>query len=182
MAEFTDLEPAAWYHDGVHYVLEAGIMNGTGSGKFEPNATTSRAMIVTMLWRMEGEPETSGALTFTDVPEDTWYTEAVRWASSQGIVNGYSANQFGPADSVTREQIATILYRYAQSKGQGFTGTWMFLLDYPDASEVSSWADEAMHWMDMQEIINGMDGRLNPRGEATRAQVATMLMRYEAQS
>ena len=179
MAAFTDLDRNAWYHDGIHYVLEKGMMNGMGGSKFEPETTTSRAMIVTMLWRMEGEPATDDTLTFADVPEGQWYSEAIRWASHEGIVTGYDSRTFGPNDSVTREQLATILYRYALSKGQGFTGEWMFLLDFPDAANVSDWADEAMHWMVMNEVINGMDGKLNPKGDATRAQVATMLMRYE---
>lgn len=180
MNDFSDIDPNAWYHDGVHYVLDNGIMNGTGGGTFEPDATATRAMIVTMLWRMEGEPGASYATTFADVPADEWYTEAVRWAAQGGIVSGYSDAAFGPGDSITREQLAAILYRYAQSKGQGFTGSWMFLLDYPDAADVSEWADEAMHWMVMNELIRGMDGKLNPGGEATRAQIATILMRYAA--
>ena len=180
ISAFTDADPKAWYHDGVHYVLDNGIMNGTGGGKFEPNTATTRAMVVTMLWRMEGQPEADHAMTFADVESGAWYAGAVRWAASNGIVSGYSDAAFGPNDSITREQLATILYRYAQSKGQGFTGSWMFLLDYPDAAEVSEWADEAMHWMVMNELIQGMDGKLNPRGEATRAQIATILMRYDA--
>ena len=179
ISKFTDADPTAWYHDGVHYALDEGIMNGTGGGKFEPDKATTRAMIVTMLWRMKGEPEYHGTLDFTDAEDGAWYTGAIRWAASEGIVNGYDETTFGPNDSVTREQLATILYRYAQSKGEGFKGSWMFLLDFPDAGDVSEWADEAMHWMVMNDIINGMgDGTLNPGGEATRAQVATMLMRY----
>ena len=180
ISAFTDADPKAWYHDGVHYVLDNGIMNGTGGGKFEPGATATRAMIVTMLWRMEGEPGADYAMTFADVESGAWYAGAVRWAASNGIVSGYSDAAFGPNDSITREQLAAIFYRYAQSKGQGFTGAWMFLLDYPDAADVSEWADEAMHWMVMNELIQGMDGLLNPKGEATRAQIATILMRYEA--
>jgi hypothetical protein len=107
-----------------------------------------------------------------------WYTDAVIWASEKKIVEGYGNGKFKPNDDITREQLATILYRYAQSKGQGFTGAWMFLLDYPDAAEISSWADEAMHWMVMNGIINGKDGKLVPGGDASRAEAATMLMRY----
>ena len=151
-----------------------------GGGLFQPDTPTSRAMIVTILWRVEGEPEYHGMMDFTDMETDTWYTAAVRWAASEGIVTGYNETTFGPEDNVTREQLATILYRYAQYKGQGFTGAWMFRLDYSDVSAVSDWADEAMHWMVMNEIIKGMDdGTLSPQGDATRAQVATMLMRYE---
>ena len=176
---FTDADPKMWYHDGVHWALDNAFMSGIGHGLFAPNTATSRAMIVTILWRMEGEPTVNYAMTFEDVPSEQWYTEAIRWATSTGIVTGYSDTAFGPNDNVSREQLAAILYRYAQSKGEGFKGEWMFLLDYPDAADVSDWADEAMHWMVMNQIINGMgDGTLNPKEDATRAQVATMLMRY----
>jgi hypothetical protein len=178
ISAFTDARTTAWYHDGVHFVLANGLMNGMGNGKFDPNGTTSRAMIVTILYRLEGEPEVTGANPFTDVPDGQWYTNAVLWAAENKIVEGYGNGKFDPNGEITREQLATILYRYAQSKGQGFTGTWMFLLDYPDASEVSSWADEAMHWCVMQGIINGKDGKLVPGGNASRAESATMLMRY----
>ena len=110
-----------------------------------------------------------------------WYTEAIRWAAANELVNGYGDGAFGPNDDLTREQLATILYRYAKMKGQGFTGMWAFPLSYDDASDVSSWAYEAMCWMTMQGVIQGTgDNVLSPKGSATRAQVATMLMRYEA--
>ena len=178
MAAFTDLDPTLWYHDGIHFCLENGMMNGVGNGKFDPTGTTSRAMIVTILYRLEGEPAVTGENPFTDVADGQWYTNAVIWAAENDIVGGYGNGKFGPNDPITREQLATILYRYAQSKGQGFTGAWMFLLDYPDASEISSWADEAMHWCVMNGIINGKDGKLVPGGDASRAEAATMLMRY----
>jgi hypothetical protein len=178
MAAFTDLDPTMWYHDGIHFCLENGMMNGVGNGKFDPTGTTSRAMIVTILYRLEGEPEVTGENPFDDVADGQWYTNAVIWAAENKIVEGYGNGKFKPNDGITREQLATILYRYAQSKGQGFTGAWMFLLDYPDASEISSWADEAMHWCVMNGIINGKDGKLVPGGDASRAEAATMLMRY----
>ena len=178
MAAFTDLDPTLWYHDGIHFCLDNGMMNGVGGNKFDPNGTTSRAMIVTILYRMENEPKVTGENPFTDVEDGKWYTNAVLWAAENKIVEGYGNGKFKPNDDITREQLATILYRYAQSKGQGFTGAWMFLLDYPDASEISSWADEAMHWCVMNEIINGKDGKLVPGGDASRAEAATMLMRY----
>ena len=177
---FTDVAENAWYYDAVYFCYDRGLMNGMSETVFSPDVATSRAMTVTMLWRMEGKPVVNYALTFADVKEGQWYADAVRWAACTGLVNGYSEEAFGPNDNVKREQLATILYRYTQSKGRGFTGSWMFQLDYPDAGEVSGWADEAMHWMVMNGVINGMDGRLNPQGETTRAQVATMLMRYDA--
>jgi len=179
MTTFTDLDKSSWYHDGIHWALENNIMSGYGGGLFGPNDATSRAMIVTMLWRMEGEPVVNYAMRFADVPSDTWYTEAVRWATSEKIVEGYSTDSFGPNDSVTREQLATILYRCAKTKGRGFTGMWAFPLTFDDASDVSGWANEAMCWMTMQGVIQGTgDNKLSPKGMANRAQVATMLMRY----
>ena len=178
MAAFSDLDPTLWYHDGIHFCLENGMMNGVGNGKFDPTGATSRAMIVTILYRLENEPEVTGENPFDDVADGQWYTNAVIWAAENKIVEGYGNGKFDPNGDITREQLATILYRYAQTKGQGFQGMWMFLLDYPDASEISSWADEAMHWMVMQGIINGKDGKLVPGGDASRAEAATMLMRY----
>jgi hypothetical protein len=178
---FTDLDKTAWYHDGVHWALEKNVMNGVGEGKFAPNGTTSRAMIVTMLHRMEGEPKADGGASFTDVEPGAWYTEAIKWAAANEIVTGYGDGKFGPNDTLTREQLATILYRYAKLKGQGFKGMWAFRLAYSDAAEVSEWAYEAMCWMTMNGVIQGTGkDKLSPKQSATRAQVATMLMRYDA--
>ena len=175
---FSDLDPTAWYHDGVHWALENKIMQGYGDGTFGPNDNTSRAMIVTILYRLEGEPEVTGENPFDDVADGQWYTDAVIWAAENKLAEGYGDGSFKPTADITREQLATILYRYARSKGQGFTGAWYFLLDYPDAAEISEWADEAMHWCVMKGIINGKDGKLVPGGAASRAEAATMLMRY----
>ena len=175
---FSDLDPTAWYHDGVHWALDNKIMQGYGDGTFGPNDNTSRAMIVTILYRLEGEPEVTGENPFDDVADGQWYTDAVIWAAENKLVEGYGDGSFKPTADITREQLATILYRYAWSKGQGFTGAWYFLLDYPDAAEISEWADEAMHWCVMKGIINGKDGKLVPGGAASRAETATMLMRY----
>ena len=178
---FTDLEENAWYDDAVDYVLSNGLMNGVSGDRFDPHGTASRAQIAAILWRLEGEGTTNYAMPFRDVDQSAWYAEAVRWAAAQGILNGYSAETFGPNDPVTREQLAAILYRYAQSKG--FTGSWMFLLDYADRAEISDWAYEAMCWMTMKGILNGTGSKmLEPRGSATRAQVAAMIQRFsEAQ-
>ncbi len=176
---FDDLDSSQWYHEGTDFVISKGIMNGTGDNTFEPMKATTRAMIVTMLWRMEGSPQTDGSVTFTDVPDGQWYTDAIKWAASNDIVNGYDEDTFGTNDSVTREQLATILYRSAQAKGMGFTGSWAFPLNYNDADQVSDWADKAMHWMVMTGVMNGVsDKELSPKSDALRAQVATMLMRF----
>ena len=179
MTPFTDADKQAWYHDGVHWAIEKGVMNGTGDHTFEPLNSASRAMIVTMLWRMEGSPEAEGSITFKDVADGQWYTDAVRWAVANGIVNGYDEETFGTGDSVTREQLATILYRSAKAKGRGFTGIWFFPLAFKDADQVSDYAYEAMCWMNKNGIINGIsDTELSPKSDAVRAQVATMLMRF----
>ena len=181
LSAFTDLNSAAWYHDGVHWALENSVMQGVGKTSFAPNETTTRAMLVTMLYRLEGEPATDYEMTFTDVEEGKWYTEAIRWAAANEIVKGYNDETFGPMNELTREQLAAILYRYAKTKGQGFMGAWSFLLDYDDADQVSDWAYEAMCWMTMQGVIRGIRERvLSSKTGATRAQVATMLMRFEA--
>ncbi|MBQ4248996.1 MAG: S-layer homology domain-containing protein [Clostridia bacterium] len=175
---FTDLGADAWYKDGVDWCLENGLMNGVSGDLFAPNSDTSRAMIVTMLWRMEGQPE-GGENVFADVPAQSWYTGAVSWAASNGIVNGISESEFAPDTPITREQLAAILYRYAQTKDQGFKGAWMFRLENPDAGDISEYAYEPMCWMVMNEVISGMDdGSLAPAQSATRAQVATMMMRF----
>ena len=154
-------------------------MNGTSENAFEPLTATTRAMLVTMLWRMEGKPLVDGSITFKDVPDGQWYTDAIKWAASNGIVTGYDEDTFGTKDSVTREQLATILYRSAKAKGQGFTSSWYFPLNFDDADQVSEWADEAMHWMIMNGVINGVsEKQLSPKSDAVRAQVATMLMRF----
>ena len=178
LTPFADTDKQAWYHDGVHWALDEGIMQGTGAASFEPGGSATRAMVVTMLWRLEGRP-TGRASSFTDVPAGSWYEQAVNWAAESGVVSGTSAAAFSPHEPITREQLAAILYRYAQSKGRGFAGEWVFPLDFPDAAAVSGYADEAMCWMTMQGIITGMgDGTLAPQEKATRAQIAAMFMRF----
>ena len=175
---FADVAETDWYYDAVDYAYQNELMNGTSATTFAPNGTMTRAMLVTILHRQAGEPVVNYAMPFTDVTEGTWYTEAVRWAAAEGIVTGTSATTFAPDAPVTREQFATILYRYAQSEGQGFTGAWAFRLDFDDADEVSEYAYEAMCWMTMHGVIEGSGGSLNPQSSATRAEAATMLMRY----
>jgi len=179
-AGFTDINENTWYHEAVDYVIGNGLMNGIGGGKFNPDGTTSRAMIATILWRLEGEPicgqGKSG--TFVDVPEYQWYTEAIEWAASKGVVEGWNG-KFDPMSEVTREQLATILYRYVQFKGGGFTGAWMFLLDYADRENISEYAYEALCWMTMNGIMEGRGERiLDPTGNATRCEAAVVLMRF----
>ena len=178
LSAFTDARAAAWYHDGVHWALENGVMNGVGDGKFAPNDTTTRAQVVTMLWRLEGSPAYVGMSEFSDVDNEEWYGPAIRWASSEGIVNGYDG-KFAPNDAVTREQLVTILYRYAQYKKLDVSvGEDTNILSYDDAFSVSDWAMSAMQWAVGSGVVNGIGTNLEPAGDASRAQVATMLWRF----
>ncbi len=143
MYGYTDLDRTAWYHDGVHYCIEHDLMGSTGTSTltFEPNLSTTRAMIVTILWRLEGEPIVNYEMTFEDVADGMWYTEAIRWAKSTGVVEGYSAEKFGPNDTITREQLATIIWRYAKDKGYDLSvGENTNILSYGDAFDVAEWA------------------------------------------
>ena len=174
---FTDVSKDAWYYEAVDWAVKRGLMNGTSDTTFEPNSSTTRAMVVTMLWRLEGRPDGKQS-PFTDVKAGSWYEKAVDWAAENGIVKGTSPTTFSPDVPITREQLVAILYRYAQTKGEGFTGAWAFPLDFPDAADVSDYAYEALCWMTMHGFITGMDdGALAPKEKATRAQIATMFMR-----
>ena len=180
---FQDVPFSAWYHENIDFIVQRGYMNGTGAATFEPEATMSRAMLVTVLWRYEGSPEgyESG---FADVNEEegSWYCQAVAWAAENGIVNGMGEGLFEPNGTITREQLTVILYRYCQSKGIP-TELSADLSGFPDSACVGSWSLEALQWAVGEKLIGGTnhpDGRLylDPQGQATRAQVATVLMRY----
>ena len=153
-------------------------MSGTGEGIFSPNLTTTRGMVVTILWRLEGSPETAGGTDFPDVGPSAWYRQAVRWASDQGIVAGYESGLFGPDDVMTREQLAAVLYQYARYKGYDTTASGE-LSGYQDADQISSYALAAMEWANGAGLITGTDaGTLNPRGGTTRAEAAVILMQF----
>ena len=178
---FADVPDDAWYADGVRYVYGRGLMTGTSADTFDPQLTTSRAMVAAILWRSVGSPQASYAMDFADVPLGQWYTEAIRWAARDGIVSGYGNGAFGPGDPITREQLAVMLYRYAQDRGYDLsTGTGSGLTSYTDADDVSPWALQAMEWACGAGLITGTgDGStLSPQGEATRAQAAALLMRF----
>ena len=174
---FTDVASGAWYYDAVSFVYKRGLMAGTGDNLFSPNVTTSRGMIVTILYRLDGSPSASSA-GFTDVASGQWYTDAVNWAAANDIVAGYGNGLFGPNDTVTREQMAVILYRYAQYKGYD-TSASNSLNGYTDVGGVSSWALTAMQWANAEGLINGTSSTtLSPTSGATRAEVAQILMRF----
>lgn len=177
---FDDVDDGDWFADAVRFVYENGMMNGTGDTTFAPDATTSRSMIVTILYRLEGEPVVDDAMDFSDVAGDAWYTDAVRWAAGEGIVGGYGNGLFGSDDAVTREQLAAILYRYAVYVGYDVSiGEDTNLLSYDDFEDLSEYAIPAMQWACGTGIVNGTsESTLTPQGEAERAQVAAMLMRF----
>ena len=178
-ADFSDVPADAWYAEAVQYVYENGLMTGTSDTAFSPDLTTSRSMIATILWRMAGSPVVNYAMDFADVPADQWYAEAVRWASSEGIVGGYGNGSFGTGDPITREQFAVMLYRFAQKQGYDVSvGENTNILSYTDVSSVSEYAIPAMQWAVGSGVITGMGDTLAPQGETTRAQAAMMLMRF----
>ena len=169
---FTDADTTAWYHDGVHYCLENGLMSGFGDGTFGPGKPITRAQLVQILHNREGRPLVNYLMQFEDAPGGAWYAEAVRWAASEGVVFGYSSYKFGPDDNITREQLAVMLWRFAGSPAA--TGG----LAFTDADAVRDYALEAMRWATENGIINGRgSGILDPQGNATRAEAAAMLMR-----
>lgn len=177
---FDDVDEAAWYFDAVRYVFENGLLQGTSDTLFSPDLTTTRAMIVTVLWRMAEEPVINYAMTFDDVPEGLWYSEAVRWAAGEGIVTGYDDTRFGPNDAVTREQLAAMLYRYAVSQGRDVSvGEDTNILSYADAFSVSEYAVSALQWACGEGIVTGRDdGTLSPQDSALRSEFSAMLMRF----
>ena len=178
---FNDVDTSTWYADAVEWAYNEGLMNGTDKNAFSPDTTTTRGMIVTVLWRMEGEPAAAG-IQFNDVDKDAYYAKAVLWAAANKIVEGYGDGRFGPNDQITREQLATILFRYAQHKGYDVSvGENTNILSYDDAFTVSSWAIPAMQWACGAGLIKGIAQgsamNLDPQGKATRAQVAVILYR-----
>ena len=175
---FVDVAEGDWFYDAVVYAYQNELMDGVGGNRFAPNSETTRAQLVTILYRLEGEPAVSGDLPFTDVEAGIWYTDAILWAAQNNIVNGVSDTEFAPGDDLTRQQLVTILYRYAETKGYDVSAS-ADLAGYPDAGQVQTYAQPAMAWAVAENIIRGMeDGTLKPAGNASRAQIATILMRF----
>ena len=176
---FRDVRPEDWFYADVRYVYEAGLMNGTAEGLFSPDLFTSRAMLVTVLWRLSGSPVVNYYMPFADVDQAAWYAEAVRWAASCGIIAGYENGNFGPNDPITREQLAAILYRCATYRQEDTSiGADTNILSFTDAASVSEYAVPALQWACGAGILQGADGALLPAHPATRAQTAAMLARY----
>ena len=175
---FIDVHEGDWFYENVGYVYENGLMNGVSETLFEPNGTVTRGMIVTILHRLEGEPESDYDMPFTDVAEQQWYAGAVRWAAGEGIVTGVSATEFAPDDHITREQFAAILWRYAQSKGYDVSAS-ADLTGFLGYGQISEYALPALQWAVGAGVMSGRgDGILAPQGTATRAEAAAMLMRF----
>ena len=174
---FTDVSTSDWFYDDVAFVYENGLFSGTDSRSFSPNASMTRAMLVTVLYRLEGEPTVTGRSSFTDVRSGAYYEKAVIWAAANGIVTGTDSTSFSPDAKVTREQLAAILFRYAQYRKLD-TDASAKLNSFTDADSVSAYASEALGWAVSEGLINGASGKLMPKGDATRAQVAAILHRF----
>ena len=173
---FTDVRSTDWFSDAVSYVQERGLMSGTSATHFSPNEPTTRAMLVTILYRAAGQPETTGQSSFADVLSRDYFANAVAWASENNIVTGYSRTRFGSNDPVSREQIATLLWRYAGSPSAGSTQ------NFADRNQISDYAADAVNWARANGIVNGRPGnRFDPKANATRAEVATILRNFLSQ-
>lgn len=170
---FLDVSTSAWYYNAVRFASQSDLMNGVTATQFAPNANLSRAQLTQILYNKEGTPAVSGGSPFTDVTAGTWYTNAVAWASAEGIVGGYGDGRFGPNDNITREQLAVMLWRYAEEPVASVE------LTFSDTSQISSFARPAICWAVENGILNGKGGNiLDPKGFATRAEVAQMLKNY----
>ena len=178
IGSFEDVSDDAWYASAVRFVSEKGLMTGVSETAFDPDGTATRAMIVTILYREAGSPKTEAKSAFQDVPDGKWYTDAVCWAAENGIVTGYSEQVFDPEGAITREQLAAILFRYAQKQGSDVS-KWDELKAFKDADAVSTWAKEAVQWAVAEGLIDGVTkDTIVPGGNATRAQIAMILMRW----
>ena len=175
---FTDVKNTDWFYNDIGFAFEKGLMNGTSDIEFSPYNSTTRGMIVTILWRMDGEPESEAGVSFKDVNVDKYYYNAVEWAYKNKIVDGYSEAYFGPEDEMTREQLAAVLLRYARFKGFDTTHT-ADLSEYYDSDKIKEYAVEAFKWANAEDIITGISSNeLDPEGKAERAQIAAILHRF----
>ena len=176
-ADYTDVDTGAWYHEAIDFAIENDLMNGVGDNIFNPDGNLSRAMMVRILWNMEDQP-TNVSGSYSDVVAGAWYEKAVLWATANNIVNGYPDGSFGPDNSITRQEMAAILYRYAQFKEYDMTAE-DDLTRFPDGDETAEWAETFVRWAVAEGLLNGRDdGTLDPAGTATRAEVAQIFMNY----
>ena len=176
---FTDVKLGDWFFDSVKYAEQNGLMNGTTDTTFAPNDNLTRAMLVTILYRAEGEPAVNKSIPFGDVDMGGYYANAVIWAKQNNIVSGHTENEFAPNDNITREQIATIIYRYAQYKGVAPVGAWAIRLDYADIADVADYAGAGVMYCTKDKIMTGKgDNMFCPKDNATRAEIAAILQRF----
>ena len=175
---FEDVNESDWFYDAIEYVAENDLMNGTSGIMFEPNSSTTRGMIATILWRLEDQPEVTDSCNFSDVVVGEYYANAVAWAEANGIVLGYDADTYGPNDIVTREQLATILYRYARYKGYDITQGGMAIREFADYNSISDYALPGLGWAVNTALMKGSNNQLMPTNRATRAEIATIIMRF----
>ena len=176
---FADVDSQEWYYDGIVFAYENNLMNGVSENEFAPLEKLTRAMVVTILYRMSAE-DFDGALVFTDVLDGEWYAQATAWGVETGVVTGYSSTVFAPHNAISREELAVMLYRFAQYMGYDTSGR-AGLSGFADAAHVSPWATEAISWAVESGLMKGSDGQISPTGEATRAEVSTMIMRFVSQ-
>lgn len=175
---FKDVDYTEWYHEDLDYVIKKGLMNGVSLNEFEPHESTTRAMVVTILYRLENKPKVKSQNIFDDVEENTWYTDAITWATSEKIVMGYGDNTFAPNQAITREEMVTILYRYNEYKKYStHTNSPKKIEKFSDYGDVSTWAFNAMKWACGEGIINGSDGLILPQDDTERCQIAAILHR-----
>jgi hypothetical protein len=176
---FTDVPGNAWYYSDVTWAYARGLMVGTGAAEFSPNTDVSRGMLVTVLYRLAGEPPVGGSSFFSDVPAGAWYANAVAWAKASGIVSGVGDDLFAPNASITREQVAAILLNYARFIGVEPQGSWAVQLNFTDVDQISDWAVKGAMYAYMKGVITGKPGqRFDPKGAATRAEISAILHRF----
>jgi len=177
---YSDISSTGWYHDGIHYCIENNLMGGYTDMTFKPDNPLTRAQLAQILYNREGRPAVTARSPYTDVPNDAWCKDAVVWSIKADVIGGYGDGRFGPDDPVTRQQLAVILWRYTQAKGQGVpVGNVANVYDFKDVSRISEYASPAFQWAVGAGVVGGrLDGTLDPQGRATRAQAASMLQRY----
>ena len=176
---YTDVTADYWAHPYIDYVKTHGVMDGISSTQFAPESTVNRATMATALWKLADKPLVTGEIAFVDVDEDTWYADAIRWAAKLGIINGYDDTHFGPDDAITREQMALMLYRYEKNVMEGgFTGDWSYELSFSDKAGINDYAVEAVSWLNMNKVMEGIDGAFSPAGKARRCELAKILTVY----
>ena len=179
LANFDDVGTTEWFYGYVSELTAKGYMNGVSMTSFAPHSTLTRGMLVTVLYRMEKEPDSDGEISFQDVETDVWYTDAVYWAANAGIVDGYSKTMFAPNEPITRQEMATILWRYARHLGMNVSTAGETIPAFADRDEIAPWAGQAISWAYTRGIIQGRGGNvLDPNGQATRAEAAAVIARF----